>query len=77
MSVIVSESFCCLIVCVGVFLHAFCICILFLTVCHCGILRTLVVVAVSEPLPGVCERSADATSGQDNARAAPKLPPAL
>lgn len=48
-----------------------------LTVCHCGVLWTRDVVAGSGPPPGACKRSADATSGQDNSRAAPTLPQAL
>lgn len=48
-----------------------------LTVCHCGVLQTQVVVADSGLPPAVCKRSADATSGQDNAHAAPTLPLAL
>ncbi len=53
-----------------------CICIVF-TVYLCGFLLTCVVVAGSGPPPSVSERSADAASGQDNALAAPTLPPAL
>ena len=48
-----------------------------LTACLGGDFLTRVVVADSGPPPGVCERFADATSGQDNARAAPRLHLAL
>lgn len=62
-------------------LYCNCVCVLchliVLTVCLCGVLWICVVLADSGPPPGVCERSADATSGQDNAHAAPTLPPAL
>lgn len=48
-----------------------------LTEYPCRVSQTCVVVTDAGPPPGVCERSADATSGQDSARAAPTLPLAL
>lgn len=70
------NCYCSLILCVGVFACVMCLHII-LTECHCEVVQTYVVVADSGPPPGVCKRSADATSGQDNARVAPTLPPVL
>lgn len=70
----------CVCECIWEYLYSLILCVILcsvLTVCHCGVLRTRVVVADSGLPPGVCKRSADATSGQDNAHAAPTLPPAL
>lgn len=44
---------------------------------HHGIIHTLADVADSGPPLGACERSADVTSGQDNAHVAPTFPLAL
>lgn len=72
MRMISSSNF----VCGCVFVCIMCVRIV-LTVCHCGDLWTRDVAADSGPPPDACKRSADATSGQDNSRAAPTLPQAL
>lgn len=68
---IIRGNLCVTFICVGVFLR------IILTECPCRVSQTCVVVTDAGPPPGVCERSADTTSGQDNARAAPTLPLAL
>lgn len=68
---IIRGNLCVTFMCVGVFLR------IILTECPCRVSQTCVVVTDTGPPPGVFERSADTTSGQDNARAAPTLPLAL